>query len=421
MNSKDNFKMIGEYKFYSNCRFCNSILTSVINLGFLPLAGGFLKTKNQFNKEKLYPLALGFCQNCKLLQTMQVVSADKLFKNYFYFSSKINTLTKHFNYMANHFNDLGKHPTKKIVVEIGSNDGAFLKACLNLGIQAVGVDPATNVVRPLLKELPIINEYFTTKTAKTIVKKYGHADIIFSSNTLAHIEDMHEVYKGINFLLKDDGMLVFENHYLGNLISQMQYDMIYHEHQYYYSLNALVNYLAQFNMEIFDVKFIPIHAGSISVYVQKKGSGRKVKKIVLDTLKIEKKVGLTSIKTFTNYNKRIAKSKVELIKLLTSLKKKGKTIAGYGASGRGTILMSYCGIDKTFIDYVIDDAPAKQGAYTPGNHLLIRPSDALKEKNRPDYVLLFAWSFYKEIEEKNKDYIKNGGKFIIPLPKVKIV
>ena len=266
-----------------------------------------------------------------------------------------------------------------------------------------------------------MNEYFTSKTAKKIVRKYGKADIIFSSNTLAHVKNMHEVYKGIENLLKDDGMLVFENHYLGNLIKEMQYDMIYHEHQYYYSLNALVNFLNQHSMEIFDVKFIPIHAGSIKIYAQKKNGKRKVKKIVFDTLEKEKLEKLTLRKTFVDFNRKILNRKKSLLKLVNKLKKNNKKIAGYGASGRGTILGNYTGLTNKFLDYVIDDAPAKQGTFTPGTHLKIVSPLVLNTQEKPDYVILFAWSFWEEIKKRNKNYIKNGGKFIIPLPKVKIV
>jgi methylation protein EvaC len=257
--------------------------------------------------------------------------------------------------------------------------------------------------------------------ADKIAKKYGKADIIFSSNTLAHIEDMHDVYRGIKKLLKDDGMLVFENHYLGNLIQEFQYDMMYHEHQYYYTLSSLTNFLNQFDLEIFDVKFIPIHAGSISVYVQNKGSRRKIKKIVSETLKKEQIQKLTQASTFKKFNKKILKNKQELLKTLKLIKNKNKKIAGYGASGRGTIITNYCGLDNKFLDYVIDDAPAKQGAYMPGVHLPIKSSGLLSDYNRPDYILLFAWSFANEILKKNTEYIKSGGKFIVPLPKVKIL
>lgn len=417
------FKSMDGYKLYYKCRACGSSdIESVINLGTIPLAGGFLKSRKEIVKEKKYPLTLAFCENCYLLQTREVIPADKLFKNYFYFSSAIKTLVSHFQEKAHEFSQQFSSQKHKMIIEIGCNDGSFLQACMKESFNTVGVDPATNIVKPLIeKGVPIINKYFTQSTAKQIKNKYGKADIIFSSNTLAHIENIHDVFKGIESLLKDDGILVFENHYLGNLIHQMQYDMIYHEHQYYYSLTTLKNLLNQHNMEIFDIKFIPIHSGSISVYAQKKKGSREIEKIVSKTIENELINKLTNKETFINYNKKIKKTKKNLIELIHSVKKRNKTIAGYGASGRGTIIMNYCGLGTNFLDYVIDDAPAKQGAYTPGTHLLIKDSSVLNTKKRPDFVLLFAWPFWEEIRKKNQEYLDNGGRFIIPLPKVKII
>lgn len=414
---------MGSYKVYDDCRFCGEKLNKpVINLGKVPLAGGFLKSKRYFTKEKLFPLTIAFCEICYLLQVKEVISADKLFKDYFYHSSAIKTLVAHFEKTVKELAELAGNGKNKLIVEIGCNDGTFIKESLKQGFKAVGVDPADNIVKPLIRDgFPIINEYFSSTTAKKIVKKYGKADIIFSSNTLAHIEDMHEVYKGIENLLKDDGILVFENHYLGNLIKEMQYDMIYHEHQYYYSLSALVNFLKQHDLEVFKVMFIPVHAGSVRVYVQKKGGKRRIENIVRETLKKEGNDGLINKETFINFDNKISETKKDLLKLLHTIKKDGKKIAGYGASGRGTILMNYCGLGGNLLDYVIDDAPAKQGAYTPGNHLKIISSDILFSKGRPDYIVLFAWSFWEEIKKRNEKYLQGGGKFILPLPAVKII
>ena len=422
MITKANFRNVGEYRFFDKCRFCGHSTVKVVDLGYMPLAGCFLGSEKDFSKEKEFPLTLAFCENCYLLQTREVISKDVLFKNYFYHSSAIQTLVNHFKEIAN---ELAKQsfPTKnKLVVEIGCNDGSFVNACLKKGFRALGVDPAINVVKPLMKRgAPIINDYFTPKIAKRIESNFGKADIIFSSNTLAHIENLHEVFVGIKYLLKDDGMLIFENHYLGNLIKQTQYDMIYHEHQYYYSLTTLVNFLRQFDIEVFDVRFIPIHAGSIQIHAQKITGKRKKRDNVSKILQKERLEGLTDKRTFISFEKQIRKTKSDLLLLLDKLKMKKKEIAGYGASGRGTMLMNYCGLGDNFLNYVIDDAPEKQGAYTPGNHLEIVSSAILNSKNKPDYVVLFAWSFWEEVKKRNAAYFKTGGKFVIPLPTVKII
>lgn len=417
------FKLIGEYKLHGVCRFCNSEkLVKILNLGIMPLAGGFLNSKKEFAKEKFYPLELYFCTTCFLVQTTAVIDENILFKKYFYFSSKIKTLVDHFEKAAEEFTQYLTNSNSPFVVEIGSNDGSFVHAGLDNGWKIIGVDPASNIVGPLIKKgFPIMNAFFTEKLAHSIIKKHGKADMIFSSNTLAHIEDMHNVIRGILYLLKDEGIFVFEVHYLGNLVKQFQYDMIYHEHQYYYSLHAIRNLVASYNMEIFDIAHIPIHAGSVRFYVQHKKSKREVRKKVFEELQKEVEWGLTEVKSLKMFKSNIEQKKKNLLYLLHELKKNKKKIAGYGASGRGTIIMNYCNIDHRLLDYVIDDSPVKQGLYTPGNHLKIVSSEILKTKQRPDYILVFAWSFIEEIKKRNREFIRNDGKFILPLPEVKVI
>lgn len=419
-------KNIGEYKHYDYCRFCFSKhVELVVDLGNMPLAGGFLKNndKETLEKEKYYPLELIFCKNCYLLQTNNVVNKDLLFKEYFYCSSAIQTLVDYFE--TNVADIKNKYPdsSKRFIVEIGCNDGAFIMSLIKNGYKALGIDPAENIVTPLIgKGMPIINEYFSEKIAKEIQKDYGKADAIYSFNTLAHIEDMHDVVRGIKLFLKRDGILVFQVHYLGNLVKETQYDMIYHEHQYYYSLLTLQKFFTRYNMEIFDIKFVELHGGSIMYYVQNKNTGTNaISENVNRLLKKERIQGLDNPKTFSLVGKKILRHKKTLLELLINLKRKRMKIVGYGASGRATIIMNYCEIDGKYLDYVVDDSPAKQNLYTPGTHLKINSSSKFINNHKPDYILLFAWSFINEIKNKNIHYLKYKGKFIIPLPKVEVV
>jgi len=421
-----NFILIGDHKHFIRCRFCNSEkMQVVIDLGNVPLAGGFFKKGNsqKLAKEKLYPLQICFCPNCFLLQINNVVNADILFENYFYFSSSIKTLVDHFETNVQELTKILPNTKKRLIVEIGCNDGSFIKSLVHNGYKALGVDPAQNITQPLIKQgLPIINDYFSEKLAKKIVNQYGHADAIYSFHTLAHIEDMNDVIKGVKVLLKRSGFLAFEVHYLGDLIREVQYDMMYHEHQYYYSLIALKNFFAMQDMEIFDVKPNPIRGGSMMYFVQNKQFGkRKISKNLINLVLKEKKQGLDKAKTFTAFFNYINNTKRKLLKLINEVKAKKQTIVGYGASGRGTILMNYCNLTKQLLDYVIDDAPAKHGAYTPGTHHEIYSSAALNSSNRPDYVVLFAWPFIEEIKKRHSKYLEKGGKFIVPLPRVKII
>jgi len=428
LNNDRQAQQIGEYKHYDRCRFCYSNkMAPFIDFGNVPLAGGFIAkgaTQKNFKAERLFPLQICFCPNCNLVQINNVIGSDILFKNYFYFSSAIKTLSDHFVEYAKELKQMFKHPKKTLIVEIGSNDGVFMKPLIKQGFNVVGIDPATNVVQPLLKAgYQVLDAFFNEKVAKKVKIKFGQADAIVTSNSFAHIDDMHEVMHGVKTLLKNDGFLAIEVHYLGTLLNEVQYDMMYHEHQSYYSLLALSNFFDMYDMEVYDIKQIPMHAGSMRYYVQNKNFGqRKVTTRAKKLLAVEQKMKLGNVTTYKKFSSYVNKTKKDLLKLLTKLKKEGKTIAGYGASGRATALTSFCGLDEELLDYVVDDAPAKQGAFMPGSHLPIVASDILDDpKLRPDYCVVFAWSFINEIMKKKTLYIKNGGRFIIPLPEVKIV
>ncbi|MDP2933967.1 MAG: class I SAM-dependent methyltransferase, partial [bacterium] len=418
-------KKIGKYHTRKNCRFCNGTnLAKILDFGNVPLAGGFLKEQD-FAEEKFYPLDLSFCTDCCLVQVTNVVPADILFKNYFYFSSSIGTLVQHCAEFAKETVErFLKGVLKPSVFEIGCNDGVLLKPFASMGVRAVGVDPATNVVNSITaRDITVINDFFTEKAAGRIRAEHGTFDAIVSSYSFAHIDDMRDVMKGIKILLKDNGFFIFEVYYLGTLIDEMQYDMIYHEHMSYYSLQSLMLFLKQFGMEIFDVKFTPgVRSGAVRFYAKNIG-GREEKPTVAfrNMMKYEKEKGFDKVETYLDYAGKVRGTKEELLKVLDNLKKEGATIIGYGASGRGTTIMNYCGIDGRYLDYVVDDAPAKHGFFTPGTHVPIYPWEHTKQTQFPHYALLFAWSFINEVRKRREDYLRAGGKFIVPLPKVSVV
>lgn len=420
-----NSEKIGEYRARGDCRFCGGTnLVKVLDFGKVPLAGGFLKEKD-FTEEKFYPLDLSFCQDCFLVQVSNVVPADVLFKNYFYFSSSIVTLVEHCAEFAKETMErFLKDVEKPSVFEIGCNDGVLLKPFAAMGANAVGMDPATNVVNSITsKDITVINDYFTEKNAATLRDENGPFDAIVSSYSFAHIDDMVDVIKGVITLLKDNGVFIFEVYYLGTLIDEMQYDMIYHEHMSYYSLQSLTLFLKQYDMEIFDIKFTPgVRSGAVRFYARNIGKrDEKSTASFEDMMKYEKEKGFDRVETFLSYADRVRGTKEELLKVLDGIKKEGKIIIGYGASGRGTTIMNYCGIDRSYLDYVVDDAPAKHGFFTPGTHVPIYPWEHTKEERFPEYSLLFAWSFITEVKKRRADYLKEGGKFIVPLPKVSVV
>jgi len=419
-------RSIGRFISRTTCRFCEgSNLVQVLDFGYFPLAGGFLKEK-EFPNETYYPFNLNLCEDCFLVQMSNVVPADVLFReNYFFFSSAIRTLVDHFTAFAGEIHTrFLKDKARPSAFELGCNDGVLLKPLAGLGVRAVGIDPATNVVQSIhASDYDVINDYFTERRAIDIRREYGQFDVFLSSYSFAHIDDMIDIMKGVKCLLKDEGVLVIEIYYLGTLIDELQYDMIYHEHMSYYSLLALKSFLQNYDMEIFDVKYIPgIRSGSVRFYARNIGQRTDVVSGAVGTMaEYEREREFNRVGTYARYARRVAATRDQLLGVLDDVKNEGKTIIGYGASGRGTIIMNYCGIDRRYLDYVVDDAPAKQGFYTPGTHVPIRSWVYVRESGRPDYAVLFAWAFTDEVLIKRQDYIEQGGKFIIPLPEVKII
>ena len=406
------------------CSFCNSEnMGSVMDFGEVGLAGGFL-TKEQFADELTYPLRVYYCNDCYAFQVIDKVEADTLFENYFYFSSSIGTLRDHFANYAEEVTTRFLTPGDATVLEFGCNDGVLLRPLADQGIKTViGVDPAANVVGTIDDtRITIVNDFFTENVAKDIVAKHGKVDLIMANNVYAHIPDIQGATRAVAEALDIDGVFSFEVHYLGKVTDGMQYDMIYHEHLYYYSLLSAMNHLERYDMMVFDIKPIPIHAGSIRFYAGKKGGkySKSVSQAVKELEAEERACGFDRIETFQRFSDNVAARRDELVGLLEKLRSEGKTIAGYGASGRANTMIQYCEIDHSHLDYMIDDAPAKAGYYTPRSHFEIHPSEVLSGDNPPDYVLVFAWSFFDEIVKRNSSYIEKGGRMILPLPKVSI-
>lgn len=406
------------------CSFCDSKrLGLVMDFGEVGLAGAFLKPE-QFAAERTFPMRLHFCQDCHAVQVTDKIPPDVMFQNYFYFSSSIGTLRDHFAQYAAEVTERFLDPAKATVLEFGCNDGVLLRPLADQGIRTViGVDPASNVVATIDDiRIKVVNSYFTEEIADKIVADYGHVDLIMANNVYAHIPDIQGTTRAVAAALQPDGVFAFEVHYLGKVIDGMQYDMIYHEHLYYYSLLSAMNHLARYDMMVFDIKPIPIHAGSIRFYACKKGSRHSVSvSPAVKALEAEERArGFDRYETFLEFSNTVAAHRAKLIELLIDLRRQGHSIAGYGASGRANTIIQYCGINHDHLDYMIDDAPAKAGYYTPKSHFEIFPGSILEGGNAPDYLLIFAWSFFDEIRKRNADYLAKGGRMILPLPEVSI-
>jgi len=404
------------------CRICGGKdLVMFLDFGYMPLAGGFIR-KEDFAKEGSFPLRIYFCRTCKEVQTLDVVEKEVLFKDYRFLSSVTKTLSQHFEQYAREAKaELGLDGSS-LVVEFGSNDGVLLRPFMDIGIKAVGVEPAANIaVVAVRRGCTVVNDFFNERVVETIIKEHGKADMVCGNNVFAHIDDMHEMMRAIKLMLKDDGAFVFEVHYLQDLLETYQYDMIYHEHMMYHSLTALSYLLGLFGMEAFDVKRVPIHSGSIRVYAKNKSSGKHaVKPTIGQMLAAERSYGLDKEETFFKFAAAVRDKRDKLRQMILSFKADGKRIAGYGASGRASVHLSFCGLGPDVIDYIVDASPERYGRFTPGTHVPIVKPEVL-QTDTPDFMVLFAWNYEQEVLRKEDAYRKRGGKFIIPLPEPKIV
>jgi SAM-dependent methyltransferase len=379
----------------------------------MPAAGGFLE-KSQLGAEKIYPLTLSYCPDSHLVQIREVIPADEVFTKYSYKTGTIKTLVNHFNQLSS------KYKSSDKILELGCNDLTFLKN-FDGGPCVVGIDPS-DVSQKAHKEgnfksIQLENCFFNKAESSRIVEKYGKFDKIFSFNNFAHITDIRDYVSGVKDCLSDNGDFVVEVHYFGTIIDNKQFPFIYHEHQYYYTAHSLQKLLDTVDMEIYNYEFIDIHGGSIRCYISHKAARKKEGYFfTMDRLfkyEIDKKYLDTSylVEFFAN----IAKIKKKTLNKLKSFKKKNKTIAAYGASGQATMLFSFYGIDTSLVSFIIDDSPLKIGKYMPKSHIPIVSREEIKNA---DVVLITAYTFAKEIIEKNKEFNKT---WIIPLPKLEVL
>jgi methylation protein EvaC len=398
-----------------NCRLCHSENFEVfLKLGTMPLAGNFLK-KEDVGKENAYPLDVCFCKNCGSVQVLEMIPRDTFFRDYRYLSSvTAKSVLEHFKTYASEIKERFL-PNGGFVLEVACNDGILLEPLKNLELKVLGVDPAKNITKIAKdKGLDVIDDYFGLDLSKQILEKYDKADVIVGNAVFAHVDDLNDILLGVKNLLKDDGIFIFEVNYMGDMIDELQYDVIYHEHTMYHSVLALKKFLEQYEMKIFDVKHLGIRGGTIRIYSSFKNTSFEVSNNVQSLIDSELQKGYDKFETFKNFAKKCEEHKSEILNLLHGLKKQGKKIIGYGMSGRGNTMLNYWQVSTDIIDYGIDASPERYGRFVPGMHIPIKSPQPMINV---DYVLLLAWIFADDIIEKEHEFVENGGKFIIPFPK----
>jgi methylation protein EvaC len=403
----------------ASCLICGASFSPFINFGKMPIANGFL-TPEQFEQEPFFDLKVGYCPHCHMVQLTDPIEPGKLFHaNYAYFSSISQHMARHFEAFATSVRRRYLRHNDPFVAEIGSNDGILLQHFAAAGIRHLGVEPSANVAAAATaKGIQTIVEFFNDETAATIRATHGQADLILGANVFCHLPDMHSIMRGVGALLKDDGLLIFEDPYLGDIVEKVSYDQIYDEHYFYFSLHGLRSLFARYDMELVDVLPQAVHGGSMRYVVARAGSW-PVQPSVHQQLAYERELGLNQALTFDRLRERIYESRARLVSLLTELRSQGKRIVGYGATSKSTTVTNFCGIGPDLIEFVSDTTPTKQGKFTPGAHIPVVTPDRFSQPY-PDYALLFAWNHGHEIAARERAFGEQGGKFIFYVPTVQV-
>jgi methylation protein EvaC len=403
------------------CRVCDAEIAPFMSFGRMPIANGFLKPE-EIADEYFFELAPAFCSACGMFQIMEQPQPEKMFhEQYAFYSSTSRYMQVHFENFANALMSgvLAGRPDP-FVVELGSNDGIMLRHFHRRGMRHLGIEPSVNVADVARGHgISTVSAFFNRKLADDIVAEHGHADAILAANVMCHIPDLPGVAAGVRRLLKPDGVFMFEDPYLGDMITKTSYDQIYDEHVFIFSATSVRRAFAPYGLELVDVIPQVTHGGSMRYAFAPKGS-RTVSAKVDELLARELALGLDRQETYLQFKANCESSRAALMQTLASLRAQGKRVVGYGATSKSTTVTNYCGITAAQVEFISDTTPIKQGRLSPGAHIPVKPYDEFV-KSYPDYALLFAWNHAAEIREKEQSFIGAGGRWIVYVPEVKIV
>ncbi len=404
----------------AECLICKNPIQPFISFGRMPIANGFLR-KEEFGREFFFELKTGYCAQCHMVQLTELVDPSLLFHDsYAYFSSISVRMARHFEEFSLMVRSEYLPARDPFVVEVGSNDGIMLQYFAQAGIRHLGIEPSANVAAAArARGVNTAVRFFDEEAGRELRREFGPADAFLGANVICHLPDIHSIILGIGHLLKEEGVFIFEDPYLGDIIEKTSYDQIYDEHVFYFSLHSLNNLFARYDMEIVNAIPQEVHGGSMRYVVARRGVF-DVRYSVQMLLAGEAAAGLTDPETYSAFRERVYRSRDELRDLLTGLRGKGRRIAGYGATSKSTTVTNFCGITPALLDYISDTTPGKQGKYSPGVHIPVVPYERFKE-TYPDYALLFAWNHAAEIREKEREFERMGGRFITYVPEVRVL
>jgi SAM-dependent methyltransferase len=404
------------------CRFCGAGLRhTFVDLGMSPLCEAILERAQLNQMEAFYPLHVVVCDQCFLVQLQEYVTPEDIFTDYAYFSSYSDSWLAHAKAYTKLMIERFKLNAQSQVVELGSNDGYLLQYFVEASIPVLGIEPAANVAKVATdKGVPTLVKFFSAELAEELVRDGMQADLLLGNNVLAQVPDLRGFVKGMKTLLKPQGIITLEFPHLMRLIEENQFDTIYHEHFSYFSFLTVEKILAELGLTVFDVEELPTHGGSLRIYARhEQDYSRAVTLRAQELAEREEKAGFTRLETYFSFAEKVKETKRKILDFLIRVKREGKSVAGYGAPGKGNTLLNYCGIRSDFLDYTVDRNPYKHGKFLAGTHIPVFDTGKIRE-TKPDYVLILPWNLKKEISEQLSYVREWGGKLVVLIPEVDI-
>jgi SAM-dependent methyltransferase len=406
----------------ATCRACGGRdLELFLPLGNVALANSFLRSPEEFAAEPRFPLDVYFCRTCSMVQLLDVIDPEVLFRNYLYVTGTSDTIAKHNVGYAKTVVELLGIGAQGLVVEAASNDGSLLKCFQKHGVRVLGVEPATNIAeKASAAGVPTVNEFFGAAKGAELRAKHGPAKAVIGNNVLAHVDDPVDFLRGFKALLDHDGLAICEVPELAEFVERLEYDTVYHEHLSYFSVTSLMRVCEEAGLRIVRVDHVPVHGGSVRMYAAPVERVREHASEVVAMSAKEKSAGIAAPERLRRFARDVEAQRAGLLELLESLHAERKTIGGYGAPAKGNTLLNYCGITTRLLPWTVDKSPLKVGLYAPGSHIPVLPASELLER-QPDYCLILAWNFADEIRAQQAEYARRGGRFILPIPRARIV
>ena len=407
--------------FHSYCRICRTELPEpFLDFGKTPLANAFLRSPDDFEHEQVFPLAVAACSSCGLVQLNYVVPAEQLYRDYIYVSSTSEAVTAHAETLAQNLIKQYRWGPTSLLVEIASNDGTVLKAFSRRGLQVLGIEPASNIAAVAEADgVETVNEFFTKDVARVVAKQYGQVAGLMGRHVLAHIDDLHDCFEGIDALLSPDGVFIVEMPYLGDLLEHVEFDTIYHEHLSYFPLAPIRQLAEMHGLSLVDAERIELHGGSVILHLKKGAAGAPTARLTR-MYEEERRKGLTAQPTLREFASRAETHKQHVEAFVDELSRSGARLIGYGAAAKANTMLNYCPVAAKALRVILDRSPHKNGWYTPGTHIRVQPPEAWRETGA-SHMLILAWNFQNEIVRQMRGFAEEGGQFVQVRPRPAVI